>query len=252
MPRRSGCGSTVVRGLLNLGVSLLSRDPKGSFERSKAAFDLAARFGFRNTYAIALANAAEVCVDLGEWDWALSATDDPNVEQLSPGDRASLLRGREEILAARGTPVDDMLAEHARLVVDSQDAQHESNLLAGKAAAAFAAGRYREAAAAWRRSAELNFTNTAVDFPRAARASLWEGDLEGLGRHSAAFDAASVHGRVVDLERRALRAALSAHDGDREGAAREYAAVLPELAEMGLAYKQAHRGHGHGARAGAR
>ena len=49
----------------------------------------------------------------------------------------------------------------------------------------------------------------------------------------------TVHGRVVDLERRAIRAALSAHDGDREHAAREYAAILPELAEMGLAYKQA-------------
>ena len=54
-----------------------------------------------------------------------------------------------------------------------------------------------------------------------------------------ALDAAAVHGRVVDLERRAFGAALSAHDGDLERAGREYAAVLPELAEMGLVYKQA-------------
>ena len=54
-----------------------------------------------------------------------------------------------------------------------------------------------------------------------------------------AIDAAALHGRVLDVERQALRAALSAHDGDREGAGREYAAVLPELAEMGLAYKRA-------------
>ena len=111
--------------------------------------------------------------------------------------------------------------------------------MAGRAAAAFAAGRYREAAAGFRRSAELNFTNTAMDLPRAARASLWEGDLEGVRAALVALDAADLHGRVLDLERRAIRAALSAHDGDREHAAREYAAVLPELAEMGLAYKQA-------------
>ena len=90
-----------------------------------------------------------------------------------------------------------------------------------------------------RRSAELNFTNAAMDLPRAARASLWAGDLEGVRAALTALDAAEVHGRVVDLERRAIGAALSAHDGDRERAASEYAAVLPELAEMGLAYKQA-------------
>ena len=50
-----GLRQTTVRGLLNLGVSLLARDPRGSFERSTAAFDMARRFGFRNSYAIALA-----------------------------------------------------------------------------------------------------------------------------------------------------------------------------------------------------
>ncbi|MEA2612084.1 MAG: hypothetical protein QOI52_43 [Chloroflexota bacterium] len=234
-----GLRLTVVRGLLNLGVSLLARDPRRSFDRSKAAFDMAGRFGFRNSYAIALSNAAEVAVDLGDWDWALAATDEPNVEQLAAGDRATVLRSREEILAARGTPVDDLLAQHERLVLDSDDPQQESNLLAGKAAAAFAVGRYREAAEGWRRSAELNVTNAATDLPRAARASLWEGDLEGVRRALVAIDAAALHGRVLDLERRAFRAALSSHEGDRDRAAREYSEVLPELAEMGLAYRQA-------------
>ena len=127
-----GLRQTVVRGLLNLGVSLIGRDPRRSFERSNAAFDMARRFGFRNSYAIALANAAEVAVDLGEWDWALAATDEPNVEQLAPADRATVLRSREEILAARGMPVDDLLAQHERLVLDGQDAQQESNLLGGQ------------------------------------------------------------------------------------------------------------------------
>ena len=36
-----------------------------------------------------------------------------------------------------------------------------------------------------------------------------------------------------------MHAALAVRDGDREAAAREYAAILPELAEMGLVYKQA-------------
>jgi tetratricopeptide (TPR) repeat protein len=234
-----GLRDTVVRGLLNLGVALIGRDPRSAFERSKAAFDLASRFGFRSSYATAVGNAGELAVDLGEWDWALAATDDPIVERLAPGDRAAIFRPREEILAGRGTSVDDLLAEHESLLTDRNDAQQHSNLLAGKAAAAFAAGRYHEASAAWLRSAELNPTNAATDFTRSARASLWGGDLQGVRATLGALDAGAVHGRVVDLERRAFGAALSAHDGDRERAAREYAAVLPELAEMGLAYKQA-------------
>ena len=79
-----------------------------------------------------------------------------------------------------------------------------------------------------------------MDLPRAARASLWAGDLEGVREALVAIDAADLHGRVLDVDRRAIRAALSAHDGDRDHAAQEYAAILPELAEMGLVYKQAH------------
>ena len=176
-----GLRETVARGLLNLGVAFFGRDPRSAFEHSKAALDLGSRFGFRSSYATAVGNAAELAVDLGEWDWALAATDDTNVGHLAPADRASVFRPRAEILAGRGEPVDDLLAEHERLIAERNDAQQESNLLAGRAAAAFAAGRYREAAAAWRRSAEMNPTNAATDFTRVPlERSLWEGDLDGV------------------------------------------------------------------------
>jgi tetratricopeptide (TPR) repeat protein len=234
-----GLRETVVRGLLNLGVAYIDSNPKTAFERSKEAFDLAGRFGFWSSYATAVGNAGEFAVDLGEWDWALAATDDAIVERFAPADRAAVFRPRVEILAARGTPVEDLLAEHKSLLTDRNDPQQHSNLLAGKAAAAFAVGRYREAAAGWFQSAKMNPINAATDLTRSARASLWEGDLEGVRGALAALEAAELHGRVVDLDRRAIRAALGALDGNRDHAAREYAAILPELAELGLAYKQA-------------
>jgi hypothetical protein len=89
-----GFHQTVVRGLLNLGVALIGRDPRASFERSQAAFHLAARFGYRGTYATTLGNSGEVAVELGEWDWALAATAEQNVEHLAPADRASSARER--------------------------------------------------------------------------------------------------------------------------------------------------------------
>ena len=162
-----GLNQIVVRGLLNLGVSYLGRDPRMSLDRSRAANTLAGRFGFRNSYATTLGNAGEAAVLLGEWDWALAATSEVSVEHLEPGDRATLMRTREEILAARGEPVDELLTEHERLIGDEADTQQQSNLLAGRAVAAFVAGRYREAADGWRRSSEMNMTNMANDLPRA-------------------------------------------------------------------------------------
>ena len=91
---------------------------------------------------------------------------------------------------------------------------------------------------AW--SAELNFTGAAMDLPRAARASLWEGDLDGVRAVLVGLDAGDLHGRVLDLERRAIGAALSAYDGDREGAGPRVRRGPLELNEMGLAYKQTH------------
>jgi tetratricopeptide (TPR) repeat protein len=234
-----GLNQTVVRGLLNLGVSYLGRDPRIALDRSRAASDLAARFGQRSSYATALGNAGEAAVTLGEWDWALTATAEASVEHLEPSDRATILRTREEILAARGESIEALLAEHEQLIGDHSDTQQQSNLVAGKAIAAFTAGRYREAADAWRRSTELNPTNAPTDLPRAARALLWAGDTDGVRSMLALLEAADIHGRTVDLSRATIRAELTALDGDRDAAAREFGAILPEVADMGLEYERA-------------
>ena len=55
----------------------------------------------------------------------------------------------------------------------------------------------------------------------------------------ATFEAPNIHGRIVDLSRRTIRAALTALEGDRDAAAREYGAILPELAELGLVFERA-------------
>jgi class 3 adenylate cyclase/tetratricopeptide (TPR) repeat protein len=234
-----GLRATVVRGLLNLGVAYIGRDPRMALDRSRAAHDLAARYGFRGTYTTALGNACEVAVQLGEWDWALEATSRVSSEHLELGDRASLLRPPEEILSMRGESVDALLAEHEELVRETADSQQVSNLAAGRAVAAFVAGRYDEAAEGFRRSAQLNPTNGATDLPRMVRAVLWSGDLDALREAVSELDHAQLHGRQVEVSRRTVHAALAALDGDAEAAAQAYATVLPELAELGLVLEQA-------------
>ena len=60
---------------------------------------------------------------------------------------------------------------------------------------------------------------------------MWGGDPAGVRSVLASLDDSDIHGRLVDLGRMTLRAALAALDGDRDAAAREYSAILPELAD---------------------
>jgi class 3 adenylate cyclase/tetratricopeptide (TPR) repeat protein len=239
LAEEQGRNQTLVRGLLNQGVALIGRDPRLALERSRTAYSLASKLGFRGNYAIALGNSGEVAVSLGEWDWALTATSEAFVEDLEPGDRASILRTREEILAARGEPVEGVIEEHWRLIGTDATGTERSNIVAAQAAVDFAAGRFREAADGLRLSAADNSANIPTDLPRAGRALVWLGDTDGLREIVTMLENSGVRGRVMDVHLRALRAAIAALAGQRDEAAAEYVAALGEFAELGLVFDQA-------------
>ena len=46
---------------------------------------------------------------------------------FAPSDRSSLLRGINQVRLLRGEPVDDLFAEHARVLVEEVDLQEVSN-----------------------------------------------------------------------------------------------------------------------------
>jgi hypothetical protein len=150
-----------------------------------------------------------------------------------------VLRTREEILAARGESVDAVIEEHWRLVGPEATGTERSNVIAGEASLDFAAGRYQEAASKWRQSASDNASNLATDLPRAGRALLWAGDADGLRGAVTLIETSGVHGRVVDVHLRALKAAVAALEGRTDEAASEYAAALADMAELGLVFDQA-------------
>ena len=61
----------------------------------------------------------------------------------------------------------------------------------------------------------------------------------GCGPSWTLLDAPNIHGRIVDLGRRTVRAGLQALQGDVDGAAREYGSILPLLAEFGMVFERA-------------
>ena len=227
------------RGLLNLGVIALERQPRLSLERSRAALTLAARYGFAADYATALGNAAEAAVAIGEWDWALDATTDEAIGHLAPADRTATMRARVEILAARGEAVDDILDEYERLTAGTSDSQTVSNRASTQAAAAFATGRYRDATDRWLLSSDTNIANASTDVVRAARAMLWADDVDGLRAMRTRLEDPSLPGSFMGLQHDLVSAAIAAIDGDRAGALESYREALRQLAERELVYEQA-------------
>ena len=69
---------------------------------------------------------------LGEWDWALTAMAEVSVEHLEAGDRATLLRTREEISPREESPSTSSSASTSDCSA-TEDSQQYSNLLAGTA-----------------------------------------------------------------------------------------------------------------------
>ena len=134
------------------------------------------------------ANSLEVAGDLGELDWAMAIGDELLGLDFAPSDRSSLLRGINQVRLLRGEPVDDLFAEHAKVLVDGVDLQEVSNYEGADGVPELPRLRLRRRCRALgegrpgrRRSMR------ASDLPRAARAAIWGGDLPTAERLTAEF-----------------------------------------------------------------
>jgi class 3 adenylate cyclase len=68
MARRSGNPLAQARALMHMGVTIAEDDPRASLTAMLECASIAARIGVRPMQLLALANAAEAGVDLGEWE----------------------------------------------------------------------------------------------------------------------------------------------------------------------------------------
>lgn len=108
MARKTGSASVQSRALMFLGVNLWEDDPRASLAAMLESATLAGVAGMRGTQSLALANASEASVDLGEWatadralgESALLATDGREEEDGAAMTHAMLLAHREDPAAA--------------------------------------------------------------------------------------------------------------------------------------------------------
>jgi tetratricopeptide (TPR) repeat protein len=218
--------ATVTRGLLNLSASGNGIDPRQSFLDAREAVQLARRYGLRTTLYTAGGNAIESAVSIGEWEWAAAEAERLMSDDTEAVDRFVVYRGAEELRAFRGEPVEQMLAEHAEFITGDDNSVNKSNQLAALAAYEFTTGRYRDAVDNWERSAQLNFTNSPSDLPRAVRAALWVRDATLAQRLITEYEALHVFGRFPSAWRGTFAAGMAALEGRRDEALTLFADAL--------------------------
>jgi class 3 adenylate cyclase/tetratricopeptide (TPR) repeat protein len=210
----------------NLAVYSGDIDPRRSFEAMRSLADQARRAGQRGNLVVNLANAAELAIHIGDWEWASSQLAAALTDDIEGVDRIQLLEWPIVLAAYRGEDVSAMLAEHE--AVASASPGLEDILLERRAAEAFAAGRLGEARSLWQRYASVSPLNAPIAQTKAGRTALWMADADGAQADLDALVATGARGRWPKTSRRTLEAGVAALSG--------------QLAEARVAYREALRG----------
>lgn len=154
-------------------------------------------------------------------------------------DRATLLQAAVWLRSVRGEQVAGRLDEIRQLVGESDDPNRLIPLAKADAFAAFGAGRLDEARSTWRRVAHLAVFNIPDSMSRAARASLWLGDVVSAADDLTILDGSGVHGPAIEADRQTIRAGLAALESRAADALHLYRAALGDSRNLGLIWDEA-------------
>ena len=234
-----GLTAIATRGLHNLSGLLIDSDVRGVFDAARSALALAARLGDRAGYAVTLVNATQAAVDTGDWDWALGECTAAMETASGERERAFLTNGRLMIGSLRGEDP----AEEAGWLERYFGASDAKTLREGipevRFWVAFGAGRLSDAYDAATEYGQVRPVEASYFCLYAAICALWERDGERAAAALAALDSTGVHGRVVDMDRRTIRAGLAALEGRTGDALAAFREALAGWRDLGSPWREA-------------
>ncbi|MGH2407762.1 MAG: ATP-binding protein [Candidatus Limnocylindrales bacterium] len=235
-----GLMRTVLRARINLSAQLGGTDPRAAVETARSGIAVARRLGLRSPAALLVGNSSSSAFLTGDWDWALSELEVALAEDLEPSDRLLLIQNGFTLHAARGEPVDAVLAEIRSVVAGiDDDPTADLNVIISETEAAFFAGRLADAHAGWRSIADRTPFGAAANLIFACRAALWMRDPAMAQRDLEDLDATGLHGPFIETARLSYRAALAAQDGRAAEGLGMYREVLRRWHDLGLVYEEA-------------
>ena len=240
LARSNGYTNTLLRALNNRAASQGEIDPAANLEAVVEGLALARRIGQRYwTFGFAV-GVGYYRFLFGDWERAAATLAEGLADDPEPEDRVTLLANAILIPALRGEPVEDTLAELARLVGDSSDPSLLSSLHDARGNAELAAFQLLAAREDFERAAEFSTGLTmTMEFAYAVRAALWDGDAGVAGKALAVIDASGLHAPTVEARRSFIRAGIAALGGRPAEALGLYRDALRRWRDLGFVLDEA-------------
>jgi tetratricopeptide (TPR) repeat protein len=239
LSRANDLTEPLLEALAVAGYILGEVDEVAALQKYREGLALARRTGNRNEMLHSINNVGYTAFLTGDWDESLAVLDEGLAEDPEPGWRTWLLSNALIVRASRGEPVAGGLAELEQLTSLHADTNQVLPTLDAKASAALADGRLGDAREAWRRSAESSASQAPAGLYQAARGAIWSGQTEQVRNDLGALDATGFHGRVVEVRRLTLRAAVAAMEERTTEALGLYRDALTSWRELGMAWDEA-------------
>jgi class 3 adenylate cyclase/tetratricopeptide (TPR) repeat protein len=223
-----------LRARVNLSYAAAGDDPRLASQVAREGLEMARHLGMRGYGFYLLGNAAELAVQMGDWDWALTQLDDA-VAALHTDFTARIRRA--QIRGLRGVEVEEEFEWVATFIADTTEAQATATLDEVRAEVALARGDFAESHRLAKRSYLQNIAPDSTSLQTAGRAAAWLGQ-EADAREALAL-LAEQRGRVGGVVRREIEAALAALDGRRAESLAGFVDAIRRWRELGEEFEAA-------------
>ena len=228
------------RALVSLSLNVAIRDPRAAVELEREAIELARRIGRRDMELLLIGNAGEDSIRTGEWDFQAVQFASLDELDIEPSIRLPMEAASVAIGLMRGTiAAPEIEARHKLFAGSIEDTDLASSLPDMLGWAAFASGRFADAAASWLENADVSALNAPYSLPRVAHMALLAGDPSLARRALERLAQTSAQGKAIDVDRTAIAAGLAALEGRHGEALAGYRAAIAGWRDLGLPWDEA-------------
>jgi tetratricopeptide (TPR) repeat protein len=216
-------------------------EPPVGLAIGREGLEIGRRLGSRAYGHLMVGNAAVCAIRAGEWDWAISALEEWLATEIGWAARSEVFFDRSVVRSLRGEDASADLASARQLLreLEVTDPQWDSYEHWARAWAAFAAGRYAEAADAAERGADQTSFFAPLGYPLAIRAALHAGAVDKAAAILAKLDASGYRGRVLAADSVAAHAGIDALEGRGAAALAGYREALHVYRQVGVVFDEA-------------
>ena len=244
LAQTGGWIASELRARIDLAYPVLYVDPPRALALMRSTLELAERVGNRGFGNWLVHSAGQVAFLIGsEWTAAIESLRETAVLARSPSERSSAVGLLAMFRAARGEPLDELIAEFEAAAKEVSDPQIHADLALVRSEVALILG---DLAAAHHEgiSAAEGYSSvwTSVGLQAAARAAAWDRDLHLTRATAERLAALAMTGVMLRAHRMLATAYAASLEGLRDAALQAFRQALDVFAGGGLDFEVARTG----------